>query len=65
MTPLSPQAQAVLDSMDEWASYDIPTGLIAAAALRAVVAECPYTDDHGSPYINGDELLAIAAELEQ
>jgi hypothetical protein len=35
MPNFSSAAQAILDEMDEWASYDIPTGLIAAACLRA------------------------------
>jgi hypothetical protein len=73
---LSPAAQAVTDAMDEWASYDIPTHLIAAAALRAaadqVVPKTP-PPKFAAHYEEGiwdgkddarDELLAIAAELD-
>jgi hypothetical protein len=35
-----------------------------AAALRAVVLECEYTDDYGSSYIDPQEILTIADELE-
>lgn len=68
MAELSPQAQAVLDATDEWASYDIPTGLIAAAALRAAAQ---FNPGPFVPELFGEgwraamsELEYIAAELE-
>jgi uncharacterized protein YfaS (alpha-2-macroglobulin family) len=65
MADISPQAQAVkAAAIDAWGDPRSTVQGVVAAALRAVVAECPYTDDYGSPYINGDDLLAIAAELE-
>jgi len=35
-----------------------------AAAIRAAVERCTYTDDYGTEYIDPAELVAIAAELE-
>ena len=69
--PLSPAAQAVLDATDEWASYDIPTGTIAAAALRALADhQIPAWDGTGpashwtpTPHTRS-ELRNIANELE-
>ena len=57
-------AQAVLD-----AARDIyeETGVareVAAAALRAVVKQCVYTDDFGWEHMDPEDVLAIAAELD-
>lgn len=62
--PLSPAAQAVLDATDEWASYDIPTGLIAAATIRALVEQVTRRDRTDMPYITPADILDIAAELD-
>jgi hypothetical protein len=75
MTELSPQAQAVLDaafSAYRSAEQEAPNdeGMIAAAALRAVVEQLGYSNvpeefAHLRPLvINSDDLLAIAAELD-
>ena len=42
-----------------------PARAVAAAALRAAVEQCRYTDDYGDDWINPVELLSIARELEQ
>ena len=57
MTQLSPEAQAVLS-----ASHTDPQ--VVADILRAVVLKCVYTDDYGSSYIDPQDLLTIADELE-
>ena len=56
-TPLSPEAQAVLS-----ASHTDPQ--VVADILRAVVLKCVCTDDYGSSYVDPQDLLAIADELE-
>jgi hypothetical protein len=60
---LSPAAQAVLHSF-----WDAPVSPARncqiAAALRAVVLKCEYSDDYGTSLINPDDILAIAKELE-
>jgi uncharacterized protein YukJ len=67
----STAAQSVLDAFRNASDGEYVEGAwvvnertMLAAALRAVVSECLYTDDYGSHYIDGDELLAIATELE-
>lgn len=72
--PLSPAAQAVLDAANNASSFgpdEIPCDArwIAAAVLRAAVenaAETVYniSDDGEYSVIFEDDLLAIAAELE-
>lgn len=62
--PLSAAAQAVLDATDEWASYDIPTGIIAAAAIRALVEQVTRKDRTDMPYITPADILDLAAELD-
>ena len=65
MTNLSLSAQAVLDATDEWASYDIPTGLIAAAALRAAADQLGEDlEFYNERVVSVSDLLAIANELE-
>jgi hypothetical protein len=64
--PLSPAAQAVLDAVRE--ICPAPADEIAAVALRAAVAHTQqhhsYTDGHDVWECDADELLTIAAELE-
>jgi hypothetical protein len=70
MTSLSPQAQSVLDAFTEdnclhdWKHnhYNIEA---LAAALRAAVAHTQQHRGLGVWECDADELLAIAAELEQ
>jgi len=63
-TPLSPAAQAVLDAALFEVNAECYAPWIAAAALRAVVLKCEYSDDYGTSFINPDDILAIADELE-
>ena len=70
---LSPAAEAVLDAyydaakavLDICGDFEIGSARNEgiAAALRAVVLKCEYTDDYGSSYIDPQDLLAIATEL--
>ena len=60
---LSPAAEAVLDAFI-FCPVDISDQLALAAALRAVVLKCEYSDDYGTCLINPDDILAIAKELE-
>ena len=60
---LSPAAQAVLDAAINVAESP-DAEAIAAAVLRAVVLKCEYSDDYGTSFINPDDILAIAKELE-
>jgi len=65
-TPLSPAAQAVLDAFTAddygvWLEGD-PDRL--AAALHAAADRCSSVDYYGSEMIRVEQLLAIAAELE-
>jgi hypothetical protein len=67
---LSPAAQTVLDAFlnrsltsRQWYG-DMGPQLKLAAALRAVVLKCEYSDDYGTSFINPDDILAIATELE-
>ena len=68
-TPISPQARAVLGAFTEdnalhnWSQNRYKTTALAAA-LRAAVMKCVYTDDYGSSYIDPQDLLTIAEELE-
>ena len=60
---LSPAAQAVLDAAIDVAESPHAEA-IAAAVLRAVVLKCEYSDDYGTSFINPDDILAIANDLE-
>ena len=66
MTKLSPKVQFVLDAfLAEWDVYavdDARNGI--AAAIRMSVAKCECIDDYGNSYINSQDLLTIANELE-
>ena len=63
-TPLSPAAQAVLEASHEaWVTKDDPIS-IAAAALRAAVATAGLKTPGGGVVLDGNFILAIAAELE-
>ena len=65
-TTLSPKTKTVWDaavcSLDWEAGY-LPNA-VAAATLRAVVRKCVYYDGYGAPYIDPQDLIAIADELE-
>jgi hypothetical protein len=62
--PLSPKAQAVLDAaFVPWETIDTPQS-IAAAVLRAVVAQVAPVSTNARQMKIRDELLAIANELE-
>ncbi len=61
---LSPQAQAVLDAVEDDCIHPTDLHRIAAAALRAAADQLGYGDGSGDPIINEYELLAIADELE-
>jgi hypothetical protein len=61
MTDLSPAAQAV---MDAYVSEDRAGRLAVAAALRAAVAHTQQHRGLGVWECDADELLAIAAELD-
>jgi aromatic ring hydroxylase len=64
MTNLSPAAQAVLDAaFVPWETIDTPQS-IAAAALRAAVAQVTPVSTNARQMKIRDELLAIANELE-
>lgn len=61
MTNLSPQAQAIVDAYENTTDkYDA-----LAAVLRAVVQDTICVDDYGDEYINPNDILKIAEELEQ
>jgi hypothetical protein len=68
MTELSPQAQAVLDTVRE--ICPAPADEIAAAALRAAADQCKIEWNYHPDYPETEsvvvvsELLALAAELE-
>jgi hypothetical protein len=62
MTDLSPAAQAVLDAVRE--IYPALAHEIAAAALRAAVAHTQQHHGYDVWECDADELLTIAAELE-
>jgi hypothetical protein len=74
MTDPSLAAQAVLDALIDGRAeaavgpqkritwWNDRVGL--AAALRAVVLKCEYSDDYGTSFINPDDILAIATDLE-
>ena len=69
MTELSPKAQDVLGAAEDAYDYNYSefhrcANSVAAATLRAVVLKCVYTDDYGNSYINSQDLLNIANELE-
>ena len=61
--PLSPAAEAIFFAADGMQPRQY-RGRALAAALRAVALKCAYTDDYGSSYIDPQDLLAIATELE-
>lgn len=70
MASLSPTAQAVLDAVEDDCIHPDDKHRIAAAALRAVVEHLSETHagfdlaDRYGRFIEADDLLAIAAELE-
>ena len=62
MTDPSLAAQVVLDAYET--TWGQGYGSPLAAALRAVVLKCEYSDDYGTSFINPDDILAIANDLE-
>ena len=66
--PLSPAAQAVLDAWcaeyDWWVAVPSSAKRALAAALRAAVATGGLKTPGGGVVLDGNFLLAIAAELE-
>ena len=60
--PLSPAAQAVKDHFLANASISLEHGI--GAALRALVENHGTSTRGGAVILNGDDVLAIAAELE-
>lgn len=64
MSNLSPQSQTVLDAIYEIKDPMGEDGAVLAAALRAVVRNNIYNDDYGNEYINANDILRIANELD-
>ena len=70
MADLSPAAQAVLDAVCANTEPDCDTQHLIAAALRAVVEHLSETHagfdlaDRYGCFVEADDILAIAAELE-
>lgn len=69
-TPLSPQAQAVLDAVEDDCIHPSDKHRLVAAALRAVVehlaeshAGFDLADQYGQ-FVEAGDILAIAAELD-
>jgi hypothetical protein len=61
--PITPPPELVQQWINE--EDGLTAGHIATqAALRAVVLKCEYSDDYGTSFINPDDILAIATDLE-
>lgn len=68
MTELSPAAQSILDSCKN-VKFGDPCGNryggpYIAAALRAIVEQCVYTDDYATEHIFPGDIISIADELD-
>ena len=64
MAELSPAAAAVLDAVEDDCIHPTDLHRIAAAALRAAVAQTQRHPGHDIWQCDADDLLAIADELE-
>ncbi|QGT54371.1 hypothetical protein b3_0127 [Synechococcus phage B3] len=49
-----------------WLEYQVisPERVRLVAAIRALVKNCVYVDDYGTEYISPEDIIAIAAQLE-
>lgn len=68
--PLSPAAQKAKDAViaafwDQHRNLSAGPEVVAAAAIRALVESCGTLTRGGAVILNGDDVLAIATELER